>query len=58
MILQGELSAFMGDGLHILVTEIYIFSLYFTLGLLLIYLFSMVDTQLSPKAKPPVNDGL
>lgn len=54
MILQGELSAFIGDGIHLLVTEIYIFLLYFTLAILLIYLFSMVDTQLCPKAKPSV----
>lgn len=52
MILQGELSAFIGDGIHLLVTEIYIFLLYFTLAILLIYLFSMVDTQLCPEAKP------
>lgn len=57
MILQGEFSALMGDRLHLSITEIYIFLLYFTLAILLIYLFCMVDTQLCPKAKPSVNDG-
>lgn len=54
MSLQGILSAFMGDGLYLPLK--YIFLLFFTLAILFIYLSTMVDTYVGPKAKHPVVD--